>query len=69
MTTHIIEIKNDKLTEKQKFRLAVLEFRASDSTHVVWTYKAMDLQDLVSTIEDIQEAESLKDIVYKIKRI
>jgi len=64
----IIEIKDDgSFTEEQRMKLVCLEFVADSPAPATWTYRAMDLQDLVSTIEDLQEIDGLQDKPYKIK--
>ncbi len=64
----VIEIKDDgNFTERQKMKLACLDFVADGPAPATWTYRAMDLQDLVSTVEDLQEIEGLQDIPYKLK--
>lgn len=64
----IIEIKDDgNFTERQKMKLACLEFVADGPAPATWTYRAMDLQDLVDTIENLQEIDGLQDAPYRIK--
>lgn len=55
------------MTEEQKMKLCCLEFVADNPAPAVWTYKAMDLQNLVSTIEDLQEDPLLEGLTWKIK--
>ena len=55
------------MTEEQKMKLCCLEFVADNPGLAVWTYKAMDLQDLVSTIEDLQEDPVLEGLTWRIK--
>jgi len=64
----VIEIKDDgSFTETQKLKLACLDFVADGPAPAIWTYRAMDLQDLVSTVEDLQEIEGLQSIPYKLR--
>ena len=63
-----IEIRDEGImTHEQKRRLVVLEFRVNDPGLAVWTYRAMDLQDLVSTIEGLQEDPLLEGLTWRIK--
>ena len=67
MSKHQIIIVDNGLTEIQKIKLTSLEFKANKSIPTKWIYNAMDSQDLVDVVEDLELSRCLDGVHRKIK--